>query len=212
MLRLLDEERGHLSNFGSKGERSTFLWLSGCTYFLTGYLYRSWSMSLHSLYIYQGWWKKTLRKFEDKLSLNVKVSKGRCPKALDDFANCSVWCQVGRFTNAVCYQYLMIFRLLEYSLATVLFFHLHSIRNQIYRAGRAIYSNRPTKVLLHWTGFKFGIGPKNTAHNFNKMQKGNVIAFYKIKRLTLVMFLLGFSIYHFWNHGQLMNIRYPKHE
>ena len=47
------------------------------------------------------------RKFEDKLSL-IKVSKGRCPKALDDFADLSVLCQVGRFTFAFCYQFLMI--------------------------------------------------------------------------------------------------------
>ena len=59
------------------------------------------------------------RKFEDKLSL-IKVSKGRCPKALDDFAVLSVLCQVGCFTFAFCYQFLMICFVLEYSLSTVL--------------------------------------------------------------------------------------------
>ena len=48
------------------------------------------------------------RKFRDKLSL-IKVSKGRCPKTLDNFADFSVLYQVGRFTFAFCYQFLMIF-------------------------------------------------------------------------------------------------------
>ena len=48
------------------------------------------------------------REFKNKLSL-IKVSQGRFPKALDDFANLSVLCQVGRFTFAFCYQFLMIF-------------------------------------------------------------------------------------------------------
>ena len=48
------------------------------------------------------------RKFKDKLLL-IKVSKDRCPKALDDFADCSVLCQVGHFTFAFCYQFLVIF-------------------------------------------------------------------------------------------------------
>ena len=39
----------------------------------------------------------------------IKVSKGRCPKALDDFDDFSVLYQVGRFTFAFCYQFLMIF-------------------------------------------------------------------------------------------------------
>ena len=40
----------------------------------------------------------------------IKVSKGRCPKALDDSADFSVVCQFGRFTYAFCYQFLMILR------------------------------------------------------------------------------------------------------
>ena len=40
----------------------------------------------------------------------LKVSKGRCPKALDDLADISVLCEVWRFTYAFCYQFLMIFR------------------------------------------------------------------------------------------------------
>ena len=52
--------------------------------------------------------RKMPRKFEDKLSL-IRFSKSRCPKALDDFANLSVLCQVVRFTYAFCYQFLLIF-------------------------------------------------------------------------------------------------------
>ena len=51
-------------------------------------------------------------KFYDQLSL-IKVSKGRSPKALDDFVDFSVLSQVGRFTHAFCYQFLMIFRCFE---------------------------------------------------------------------------------------------------
>ena len=58
-------------------------------------------------------------KFKDTLSL-IKVSKGRCPKALDDYANFSVLYQVGRFTTVFCYQFLMIFIVLKYSRWTVL--------------------------------------------------------------------------------------------
>ena len=43
----------------------------------------------------------------------IKVSKDRCPKALDDFADFSVLCQVGRFTYAFCFKFLMIFRCFE---------------------------------------------------------------------------------------------------
>ena len=96
------------SNFGSKGQRSTFRRLSGCTYFLTGYLNTSWSVFLPTLYTDSGWWKKYAQKVEDKLSF-IKVSKGRCPKALDDSVDFSVLCQVGRFTFLFCYQFLMIF-------------------------------------------------------------------------------------------------------
>ena len=39
----------------------------------------------------------------------IKVSEGRCPKALDDFADFSVLYKVGRFTFAFWYQFLMIF-------------------------------------------------------------------------------------------------------
>ena len=51
----------------------------------------------------------------------------------------------------------------------------------MYRASRANRSIRPTKVMLYCTGFKFGICPqKHREHNFYKIQKGHVNAFYKI--------------------------------
>ena len=52
--------------------------------------------------------KETYPASFSKLSL-IKVSKGRWPKALDDFADFSALCQVGRFTFAFYYQFLMIF-------------------------------------------------------------------------------------------------------
>ena len=65
--------------------------------------------------------RKMPRKFQDKLSM-IKVSKGRYPKALDDNANFSVLCQVGRFTYAICCQFLMIFRCFGIFLSSILVF------------------------------------------------------------------------------------------
>ena len=68
------------------------------------------------------------RKFKDKLSL-IKVSKGRCRKALDAFADFSVLCQVGRFTFAFCYQFLMIFLCFGiFSFDRISLFHFHNTR------------------------------------------------------------------------------------
>ena len=67
-------------------------------------------------------------KFENKLSL-IKDIKGRCPKVLDGFANFSVLCQVGSFTYALCYQFLMIFRCFGiFPLDRTGFCHLHNTR------------------------------------------------------------------------------------
>ena len=71
---------------------------------------------------------KMPRKFGDKLSL-IKVIKGRYLKALDAFANFSVLCQVGRFTYAFCYQFLMIFRCFGiFPLDRTCFCYLHNTR------------------------------------------------------------------------------------
>ena len=52
----------------------------------------------------------------------MKVGKGRYPKALDDYAYFIVLCQVGRVMYAFCYQFLMSFVVLEYSLSTIRIF------------------------------------------------------------------------------------------
>ena len=69
--------------------------------------------------------RKMPRKFEDKLSL-IKVSKDHCPKALGEFVDFSVLCQIGRLTYAFCYRFLMIFRCFWiFPLDRTGFFHLH---------------------------------------------------------------------------------------
>ena len=106
--------------------------------------------------------KQMPRKFNDKLSL-IKVSKGRSPKALDDFADFSAFCQLGRFTYAFFffYQLLMIFRCFGlFPLNQTWFFQLYNNRKYCYRAGRVNRSNWPTMVLPHWTWFNFGIFPQ----------------------------------------------------
>ena len=66
--------------------------------------------------------------FYDKLSL-FRVSKGRSPKALDDFADFCLLCQLGRLTYAFCYQLLMIFRCFGiFPLDRTGFFQLHNTR------------------------------------------------------------------------------------
>ena len=50
----------------------------------------------------------------------------------------------------------------------------------MYRAGRANRSNRPTKVMLYCTGFKFGICPQKQRTQHLQDAKDLVIAFYKI--------------------------------
>ena len=93
----------YMSILGSKGQRSTFRRLSGCTYFLTGYLNTSRSVFL-----------PTLKKSES---------------ALLSFANFSVLCQVGHFTYALCYQFLMVFRCFGiFPLDRTGFCHLHNTR------------------------------------------------------------------------------------
>ena len=120
------------------------------------------------------------RKFKDKLSL-IKVSKGRCPKALDDFADFSVLCQVGRFTFAFCYRFLVIFRCFR-----IFPFDRTSFFTFIIPGSRDIVQVVQTvqidlqKFRFTAPGSNLAFVLKNIAHNFYKMQKGNVIAFYKI--------------------------------
>ena len=124
-----------MSNFGSKGQRSTFRRLSGCTYFLTGYLDTSWSVFFLLCTQIQDDDKKMPKKFLDKLSL-INVSKCRSPKALEDFADFSVLCQLGLFTYVFCYQLLMIFRCFGiFLLDCTDFFQLYNTRKKSYRAG-----------------------------------------------------------------------------
>ena len=118
-----------MSNIGSKGQRSTFRQLSGYTYFLTGYL-KNILVSVSFYFVLRpGMMKEKMpRKFEDKLSF-IKVSKGRCPKSLDDFVNFSVLYQVGRFTYAFSYQFLVIFLCFGiFPLDRTGFCHLHNSR------------------------------------------------------------------------------------
>ena len=53
--------------------------------------------------------RKTPRFFVGQTGIVNKVGECRCPKALDDFADFRIFCQVGRFISAGCYQFLMIF-------------------------------------------------------------------------------------------------------
>ena len=95
----------YMSNFGSKGQRSTFRRLFFLFFWQDILTHLGQCFFLLCTHI-QDDERKMPRKFKDKLSL-IKVIKGRCPKAID--ADFSVLCQVGRFTYAFCYQFLMIF-------------------------------------------------------------------------------------------------------
>ena len=101
----------------------------------------------------------------------IKVSKGHCPNALDDFASFSVLCQVGRFTYAFCYQFLMIFVLLEYSLSTVLVFVTFIIpgSKDIEQVVQTVQIDLQ-KFRFSEQGLNLAFVLKNIARNFYKMQ------------------------------------------
>ena len=168
------------SNFGSKGQRSSCRQLSVCTYFLTGYLNTSWSVFLPTLYTDSGWWKKHAQKVLLKLSL-IKVSKGRCPIALDDFADLCVLCQVGRFTFAFCYQFLMIFLcfgIFPFDRTSFFTFIIPGSRDIVQVVQTVQIDLQKFRFTAPGSNLAFVL--KNITHNFYKMQKGHVIAFYKI--------------------------------
>ena len=109
----------------------------------------------------------------------IKVIKGRFPKALDDFANFSVLCQVGRFTFAFCYQFLMIFFVLEYSLSIVLvcFTFIKPGSRDIMQVVQTVQIDLQ-KFCFTAPCSNLAFVLKNIVHNFYTMQKGHVIAFY----------------------------------
>ena len=100
----------------------------------------------------------------------IKVSKGRCPKAIDDFANFSVLCRVGRFMYAFCYQFLMIFRCLEYSLSIVLVFVTFIIAESrdIAQVVQTVQIDLQ-KFRFTEQGSNLAFVLKNITHNFYKM-------------------------------------------
>ena len=119
-------------------------------------------------------------KFLDKLSL-IKVSKDRCPKALDDFADLSVLCQVGRFTFVFCYQFLIIFLcfgIFPFDRTRFFTFIIPGSRNIV----QVLQTVQIDLQKFHFTspGSDFVFVLKNIAHNYYKMQKGYIIAFYEI--------------------------------
>ena len=111
----------------------------------------------------------------------IKVSKGRCPKALDEFADFSVLYQVGRFTFAFCYQFLMIFLyfgIFPFDRAGFFTFIITGSRD-IVQVEQTVQIDLQ-KFRFTAPGSNLAFVLKNIAYNFYKMQKGYVIAFYKI--------------------------------
>ena len=120
------------------------------------------------------------RKFKVKLSL-IKLSKGRCPKALDDFANFSVLCHVGRFTFAICYRFLMSFLCFGiFPFDRTSFFTLIIPGSKYIVQVVQIVQIDLQKFRFTAPGSNLAFVLKNIAQNFYKMQKGHVIVFYKI--------------------------------
>ena len=117
------------------------------------------------------------RKFKDKLAL-IKVSKSRCPKALDDFADFSVLSQVGRFTFAFCYQFLMIFLcfgIFPFDCTSFFTFIIPGSRDIV----QVVQTVQIDLQKLRFTapGSSLAFVLKNIAHNCYKMQNGHLIAF-----------------------------------
>ena len=160
----------YILNFGSKGQRSTFRRLSGCTYFLTGYQNTSCLVLM----------KETCPQ-SFRTNSSIKVSKDRCPKALDAFADICVLCQVEHFTFAFRYQFLVIFLcfgIFPFDRTSFFTFIIPGSRDivQVVQTVRIHLQ----KVRFTAPGSNLAFVLKNIGHNFYKMQKGDVIAFYKI--------------------------------
>ena len=115
----------------------------------------------------------------------IKVSKGRCPKALDDIADFSVLCKVARFMHAFCYQFLMIFRCFGiFSLDNTGFFtFIIPRRRDIVQVVQTVQIDLQ-KFCITEPSSNFAFVLKNITNKLYKMQKGHAIAFYKILKLT----------------------------
>ena len=154
--------------------------LSGCAYFLTGYLDTSWSVFFLLCTQIHDDERKMPKKLYDKLSL-IKVSKGRSPKALDNLADFSELCQFERFSYAFCYQLLMIVRCFG-----IFLLDRTGFSNFIIPGSRDIVQVVQTVQIDLQTfcftepGSNLAFFLKNIAHNFYKMQKAHVIVFSKI--------------------------------
>ena len=181
-----------LPTFGSKGRRSTFKLLSGCTDFPTGYLKTSWSVCLPTLYTDSGWWKKDAQKVWGQ----TVIDQGLWKRLINDFANFSVLCQLRRFTNAVCYQYLIIVLLFWNTISSPYLFStfILSGSRDIVQVVQTIQIDLPTFRFTE-PGSNLAFVPQNIVSNVDKMQKGHVIAFYKIIQLPLVQRFLWDSVY-----------------
>ena len=111
----------------------------------------------------------------------IKVINGRCPKALDDFADFSVLCLVGRFTFVLCYQFLVIFLyfgIFPFDRTSFLTFIIPGSRDIVQVVQTVQIDLQKFRFTAPGSNLAFIL--KNIAHNLYKMQKGNVIAFYKI--------------------------------
>ena len=100
---------------------------------------------------------------------------------LDDFADFNVLCQVGRFAIAFCYQFLMIllcFGIFPFD-RTSFFTSIISGSIDIVQVLQTVQIDLQ-KFRFTAPGSNLAFVLKSIAHNFYKMQKDNVIAFYKI--------------------------------
>ena len=175
-------QRGsYMSNFGSKGQRSNFRRLSDCTYFLTRYLNTSWSVFLPTLYTDPGWWKRDAPKVWGQTVID------QCH--LRPLSKSASWlCQ---FQSIVPGRALYICVLLSISDDFSLLWNIPSrpywfFFTFIIPGSRDIAQVVQT-VQIDLQKFRFTEHGSNLAfvliniaHNFYKMQKGHVIASYKI--------------------------------
>ena len=114
--------------------------------------------------------------------LLIEVSQGRSPKPLDDFADFSVLYQVGRFTFWFCYKFLVIFLCLgifPFDRTRFFTFIIPGSRD-IVQVVQTVHIDLQ-KLRFTAPGSNLAFVLKNLAHNFYKMQKGQVIAFYEMK-------------------------------
>ena len=161
-------ERGsYMSNFGWKGQRSTFRRLSGCTYFLTGYLNTS-SYFIHSFRMTKEGCPESIRT-NCHWSRSVKVAVGKRLMTLPILVYCASWGSL-RMHFVINFWCFCCFGIFPLDRACFFTFIIPGSRDTV-QVVQTVQSDIQ-KFRFTELGSIFGINVlKNIAHNFCRCKK-----------------------------------------